>query len=404
VGGTPATPTTTRVSVNFDNATAGALPTGWTALAGAWKVEANATAPSAPNVLRQSQTDLPFPLVVDSQAGILGDVKVSARFNVLSGEKAQAGGVAFRVADKDNYYAARANGNEGNFALFHTIGGKREKLMEAESPTGTHTWLSITAEAKGKDITVWSGATKLFTYTETAANAPAAGMVGLWTKDDSVTLFDDFSAEGALASATGAPPAVNPGPAAKRDSFDTATVGAAPAGWTVVAGTWKVEANQSAPSRPNLARQSARDLNETWMVFTSAGNYTDVEASVAFNVQAGEKAQAGGILFRYKDASNYYVARYNHNEGMWNLFRTIEGKREKFAPIESTLTDFHGALDMWIPMRIEAKGTHVQVFSGAMKVLDYNETAANAPTSGLVGLWARYDSVTLFDDFEVEAI
>jgi hypothetical protein len=196
---TTSTPGTTTPLVtakeSFDKSTVGALPTGWSAVVGTWVVTAEATAPSAPNVLRQTDTTKAFPYAVDDAVGSLEDGSVSVKFDVLSGASAQAGGVTFRFVDKDNNYVARANGNEGNFALFHTIGGKREKMMEAEATTGTNTWLSIRAEFHGKEIAVYSGATKLFEVEEDDAMAPTAGKVGVWTKDDSVTMFDDFEAE-----------------------------------------------------------------------------------------------------------------------------------------------------------------------------------------------------------------
>lgn len=176
------------------------LPSGWRAIAGNWSVVPNLGAPSAPNVLQQTATNLAFPLVVNDNAGAFSDVNVTVKFNVQSGEKAQAGGVAFRFVDAKNYYVARANGNEGNFALFRTMDGNRMKIMEAESPTGIDTWLTITAQARGEAISVYSGSALLFTYTETEAKAPAVGLTGVWTKDDSITLFDDFDVTGTVAN------------------------------------------------------------------------------------------------------------------------------------------------------------------------------------------------------------
>lgn len=203
----------------------------------------------------------------------------------------------------------------------------------------------------------------------------------------------------AAASPTVTPTPTSTPAAAKTESFDASA--SLPAGWTPVMGDWSVVAEASAPSAGNALKQSNASLNETMILADAFGSFSDLEASVSFRVLGGESGQAGGIMFRYVDAKNYYVARYNHLENSWNLFRTIEGKREKFQPVE---TEFSANLTDWIPMRVVAEGPHIQVFTGQKLVIDYNETAANAPASGKVGLWGRYDSVVLFDDLKAQTL
>lgn len=190
---------------------------------------------------------------------------------------------------------------------------------------------------------------------------------------------------------------------AKTDDFEAATLGALPAGWTVAAGNWSVVTNASAPKGAKVLLSDQTPLGETSILYDAAGAWGDLEARVMFNVLAGEKGQAGGIVFRYVDDKNHYVVRYNHNEMSWNLFRTIDGNRQKFDPTAEAATQFHGALNQWTELRLEARGGHVQVFSGPVKVIDYTEQDASAPKSGKIGLWTRYDSKTQFDDFSVAA-
>lgn len=187
------------------------------------------------------------------------------------------------------------------------------------------------------------------------------------------------------------------------DDFESATIGGLPAGWSVAAGNWSVVANATAPRGGKVLLSDQTQLGETTILNDAAGSWSDLEARVMFNVQAGEKGQAGGIIFRYEDAKNYYVVRYNHNELSWNLFRTIDGNREKFPGTDESAEAFHGAFHRWTELRLEARGTHIQVFSADVKVIDYTEAAANAPASGKVGLWTRYDSKTEFDDWSIAA-
>jgi len=106
--------------VNFDSTPTGELPAGW--LAGVtgrgsprWAVAAEATAPSAPNVLKQSGSGT-FPWCVDKRAS-LADGFVEVKMKPISGREDQAGGVVWRWKDGDNYYVARANALENNVSL-----------------------------------------------------------------------------------------------------------------------------------------------------------------------------------------------------------------------------------------------------------------------------------------------
>lgn len=212
---------------------------------------------------------------------------------------------------------------------------------------------------------------------------------------------------------TSAPPATPPGSTtsptepvtgtSKTDDFEATALGGLPAGWRVVAGNWSVVTNDTAPAGSKVLQSDRTDLGETLILNDAAGEWSDLDASVMFNVLAGEKGQAGGIIFRYEDDKNYYVVRYNHNELSWNLFRTVDGKREKFAGTGEGAEAFHGALHQWTELRLEARGTHIQVSSGNIKVIDYTEEDSNAPTGGKVGLWTRYDSKTQFDGWSVAA-
>src|SRR5439155_7074396 len=115
-------------TVNFDNLKTGAPPPGWTATktgsgAAKWTIEKDDTAPSKPNVLKQSgQATYTVCLKDDTN---LKDGFVEVKFKPLSGKKDQAGGVVWRAKDPDNYYIARANALENNVTIYHTVNGRR---------------------------------------------------------------------------------------------------------------------------------------------------------------------------------------------------------------------------------------------------------------------------------------
>ena len=181
-------------TVNFDKDKAGALPTGWTAgVTGRgepkWLVAPDPKAPSAPNVLQQSGSGT-FPWCVKKDVS-LSDGFVEVKFKPISGRQDQAGGVVWRWKDGDNYYVARANALENNVSLYHTTKGKRITIKYVDAPVPVNVWHVLRVEFAGKRIKVVLDGK---TYIELEdGNISANGAVGVWTKADSVTAFDDFS-------------------------------------------------------------------------------------------------------------------------------------------------------------------------------------------------------------------
>jgi hypothetical protein len=180
-------------TTDFDSDTAGVAPAGWRAgVTGRgspkWTVEADASAPSRPNALKQSGSGT-FPWCVKPDVSI-ADGYVEVKFKPLSGREDQAGGVVWRWKDGDNYYIARANALENNVSLYYTANGKRNTLKYVDAPVPGNAWHTLRVEFAGKKIRViYDG--KQYIEMEDAQIA-GAGAVGVWTKADSVTLFDDF--------------------------------------------------------------------------------------------------------------------------------------------------------------------------------------------------------------------
>jgi hypothetical protein len=180
--------------VGFDKEQPGTVPTGWTAGvtgggAPRWAVEAEPTAPSAPHVLKQSGSG-DFPWCVKKGA-VLADGFVEVRFKALSGREDQAGGVVWRWKDGDNYYVARANALENNVSLYYTEGGRRKTIKYVDAPVARNQWHLLRVEFRGAGIRVILNGKTYISVEDT--HIVGEGAVGVWTKADSVTLFDDFS-------------------------------------------------------------------------------------------------------------------------------------------------------------------------------------------------------------------
>jgi hypothetical protein len=187
-------------TVNFDRSTA--LPDGWTSgVTGhgvaKWEVIADGSAPSPPNVLRQSG-EATFCWAVDTTQK-LQDGFAEVKIKPVSGKEDQAGGLVWRFKDANNYYVARANALEGNVVLYKTVDGKRSSLqvkgrmfgygVDTKVPKGK--WSTLRVEFAGNLFSVLLEGKKLFEVEDDTFKD--GGAVGVWTKADSVTLFDDLT-------------------------------------------------------------------------------------------------------------------------------------------------------------------------------------------------------------------
>jgi hypothetical protein len=178
----------------FDKDKPGTLPEGW--LSGVtgngkprWTVDADGSAPSAPNVLRQSGSGT-FPWCVKKSTSI-ADGFVEVKFKPEKGREDQAGGVVWRWKDGDNYYVARANALEDNVSLYYTSGGRRNTIKYVDAPVPANVWHHLRAEFSGGRIKVLLDGKSYIE--EENSRISGAGAIGVWTKADSVTAFDDFS-------------------------------------------------------------------------------------------------------------------------------------------------------------------------------------------------------------------
>ena len=195
------TPSVLAETAGFDNAKPGQLPPHWTGTltgtgAAKWSVEQDDSAPSKPNVLKQSGEG-PYPICIREDAR-LKDGFVEVKFKPIAGKEDQGGGVIWRAKDSDNYYICRANALEDNFTLYKTVKGKRSSLdivgrkggYGVETKVAKNQWHTIRVEFAGNHFKAFFDDRQMFevddnTFTE-------AEKVGVWTKADSVILFDDF--------------------------------------------------------------------------------------------------------------------------------------------------------------------------------------------------------------------
>jgi len=181
-------------TVNFDDFNTGEPPHGWTATKtgqgnAKWEVVPDDSAPSKPNVLKQSG-EATFPICIKDDTSIKNGF-VEVKFKPISGKVDQAGGLIWRCQDADNYFIARANALEDNVTIYHTIKGKRVSFKNSETKVAPGIWHTLRVDFAGNRFTVSFDGRKVIEATDDSFSN--AGKIGVWTKADRVTIFDDFS-------------------------------------------------------------------------------------------------------------------------------------------------------------------------------------------------------------------
>ncbi len=188
-------------TANFDDAPIGSAPKGWTiTMTGRghpqWTVEKDDTAAASANVLKQSGKAT-FPLALKDGTKIKNGF-VAVRFKALSGAEDRAAGLVWRAIDANNYYVVRANALEDNVVLYKTVNGVRSPLdivgrkggYGVDVPVPAGQWHTLRAEFAGTRFSAIYNGKALFAVED--ATFKEGGKIGLWTKADSVSVFDDL--------------------------------------------------------------------------------------------------------------------------------------------------------------------------------------------------------------------
>ena len=164
---------------------------GWTTVDGQWAVEEMAGAPSGKKVLVQRAARNEFNVVV-APPGPYTDVDVSLKFKPISGREDASGGIVLRFTDS-KYYVVRANALEDNFRLYYYDRGRRQLATASVKPPALGQWHTVRVVAVGDHIQAWLNGTLYLDHRDPRFKS---GRVGLWTKADSITAFDDFTIRG----------------------------------------------------------------------------------------------------------------------------------------------------------------------------------------------------------------
>ncbi|HLJ96615.1 MAG TPA: family 16 glycoside hydrolase [Gemmataceae bacterium] len=187
----------------FNKHDVGKVPKGWKAeqtgkgKGSVWKVVADATAPSKAGCALAQTAKSPaevFNICVAEETNYK-DVELSVSYKAIAGETDQGGGFVWRYQDHNNYYICRMNPLEDNYRVYKVVAGKRTQLGGKEGlKVKTGEWHKLKVEIKGSNMAGYLDGEKMWEITDDTYKD--AGKVGLWSKADAQTHFDQFKAEG----------------------------------------------------------------------------------------------------------------------------------------------------------------------------------------------------------------
>ncbi|MBI3818490.1 MAG: hypothetical protein HY286_07360 [Planctomycetes bacterium] len=400
-----------KLTIDLSAMRPGAAPAGFTieqtgpGAPPAFAVVEDAGAPGG-RAIEQTTTDETggrYPICVFDGASAR-DVCVSAAFKPIAGQVDRAAGLVARYRNRDNYYLVRANALEDNIRLYRVVGGKRIQFAGLDHKLIKEVvWHSLKMEIRGRHFRVWYDDELL--YEADDDTFPDAGRAGLWTKADSVTRFAQFTLE--------------PPPGARAFDFENAATGGLPPGFTsMVLGeappsmAWTIANDPTSPrgrnilttkkiappaaseipaSAPSTAARPALALLEDGVRAKNAA------VSVYFKTLSGESEQrVAGLVARYKDKNNYYIARVNTREDNIQLHRVAQGKRKLIGEIHHKIV----TEGEWHSLELAVKGKVLQVSCDGL--LQFEATDDGLMEPGQFGIWCAQGCVTNFDGYAVE--
>lgn len=185
-------------------------------------------------------------------------------------------------------------------------------------------------------------------------------------------------------------------------NLETATAGKLPPGWIAAktgegpGSVWQVVEDSTAPGGKALAQTSAEGPKALFnLCVAEKANLLDVDLRVDFKAVAGKTDQGGGMVWRYKDAKNYYVSRMNPLEDNFRLYKVVEGKRTQLASV-----DVKTPAGKWHTLRVVQQGDNIRCVLDDKLELKAEDDTFKEP--GKIGFWTKANAQTRFAGLKVE--
>jgi hypothetical protein len=176
-------------------------------------------------------------------------------------------------------------------------------------------------------------------------------------------------------------------------NFDAEDLNNLPPGWTAASGTWMVVAEDSGKAM----KLTARGQDDFNVCVLNNLNYLNFEMEVRMKAAGGEEDQGGGLVWRYQDSKNYYIARANPLENNFRLYKVVKGRRTELKSASVKMITGE-----WFSLKVVMKGNGIDCYYGSEKLL--SETDDTFTGAGLVGFWTKSDAVSVFDDLKIRVL
>jgi hypothetical protein len=186
-------------------------------------------------------------------------------------------------------------------------------------------------------------------------------------------------------------------------NFDRCPLGKTPPGWSVpmtnpgAGPQWQVLKDQTAPTQPYVLAQTSRDNKDTHYPLAILDNMTvqNGDVSVRLKPVSGQEGRSGGVVWRYRDANNYYLVRANALTKNVAIYKVENGHVSQVT----ALVPHDIPSNAWSILKVSVRGNRFQVYVNHHRILQAQDNTFR--DAGKVGLWTVADSVTYFDDFRV---
>ena len=177
----------------------------------------------------------------------------------------------------------------------------------------------------------------------------------------------------------------------KEWDFDQDKIGEIGRGFSGESGEWKIVADETAPSKGQVLAQLARSEGAAFnLALVKDIKAKQLELSVKFKAVAGKEDQGGGVVWRAKDAKNYFLCRYNPLEENLRAYKIVDGKRTILESVDIEHTEG------WHTLRVTTRDERITLFlDGEPRSSFLNDSFKDA---GMIGLWTKADAQTHFDD------
>jgi Domain of Unknown Function (DUF1080) len=161
-------------------------------------------------------------------------------------------------------------------------------------------------------------------------------------------------------------------------------------GFSGQVGAWEVAKDGD----NHVLYQKAKNDDATFNVVLVEGtSYKDIDLSVKLRAVAGDVDRGGGVVWRAKDAKNYYISRYNPLEDNFRVYKVEGGKRTQFGSAKVP------GDEKWHTLRVTMAGSKITCYLDGQKHLEAEDSTF--PDAGMIGLWSKADAQSYFDDLTV---